>query len=246
MTNNLTEISITIPAYNEESRLPKYLDSILEYFSPLKVTYEVLVVDDGSTDSTATIVERYTKQNPNVRLIKLSQNHGKGYAVKMGMLLAKGKLRLFADADGATPITELGRLKRYIDGGAAVVIASRALKDNTCTIKAHLHRKIIGTIYNFIVRLLTVTGIHDTQCGFKLFTEEAAKSIFPRQRINGFGFDVELLVISYINGYQIKEVAVNWTDIPATKVKLFRDSWRMFIDVLKVRLNYQRRFYDRI
>ncbi|MBT0664493.1 glycosyltransferase family 2 protein [Geobacter pelophilus] len=246
MENHFPAISITIPAYNEESRLPGYLNSILAYISQNNISYEIIVVDDGSTDSTSAIVKSYSENNPNIKLIRLSHNCGKGYAVKTGMLLAKGKLRLFADADGATPINELDRLKKYIDSGAAVVIASRALKDNSCTIRAHLHRKIIGSIFNFIARLLTVKGIHDTQCGFKLFTEEAAKTIFPLQQINGFGFDVELLFISQIKGYKIEEVSVNWTDIPITKVKLFRDSWLMFTDVLKVRLNYLRGFYGSI
>ena len=241
----MPEISIIIPAYNEESRLPKYLDSILEYFANEDATYEILVVDDGSTDSTKSVVVRYTEQNPNIKLINLLKNCGKGYAVKTGMLKANGKLRLFTDADGATPIKELDKLKRHIDDGAAVVIASRAMKDNSCNVMAHFHRRIIGAVFNFIVQILTVKGIYDTQCGFKLFTESAAKSVFPLQQINGFGFDVELLFICHTKGYQIKEVPVNWTDIPKSKVKLFRDSWRMLNDVITIRFNYLRGTYGR-
>jgi len=245
LEKTLPEISIIIPAYNEESRLPTYLDSILNYFSEKTDSYEIVVVDDGSTDSTSAIVARYTEQGHTIKLIKLQQNQGKGRAVNTGMLHASGKLRLFADADGATPIAELERLKKFIDDGVAdVAIASRALKDYSCTIKAHLHRKIIGTIFNFIVRLLAVRGIHDTQCGFKLFTEEAAKTIFPLQQISGFGFDVELIFICHLKGYQVIEVPVNWSDIPKTKVRLFRDSCKMLFDVINIRMNYFRGKYE--
>ena len=242
--DTMPEISIVIPAYNEESRLPKYLDSILTYFAHKDISCEIIVVDDGSTDSTAAVVERFMKQNSNVKLVRLPNNHGKGYSVKTGMLQASGKLRLFTDADGATPINELERLLVAIKQGADVSVASRALHDALCTVSARLHRKIIGTIFNYIVRALTVKGIHDTQCGFKLFTAESANIIFPLQRINGFGFDVELIFICNKKGYKIKEVPVNWAEVPKSKVKLFRDSIRMFIDIFKIRFNNSQGFYD--
>jgi dolichyl-phosphate beta-glucosyltransferase len=237
-------ISIIIPAYNEENRLPQYLDSILLYFGLRKLSFEVLVVDDGSTDSTSAIVERLMNQNPNVQLIRLPHNRGKGYAVKTGMLQSCGRLRLFADADGATPIEELERLEKAIECGADVAIASRALHSESCSVKAKFHRKVVGAVFNFIVRALTVKGIKDTQCGFKLFTSKSASTVFPLQKIEDFGFDVELLYISKLKGFHISEVPVNWNDIKGTKVRIIKDSIDMFLDVIRVKLNELRGSYN--
>ncbi|MGD0844515.1 MAG: dolichyl-phosphate beta-glucosyltransferase [Geobacteraceae bacterium] len=238
------ELSVVIPAYNEERRLPAYLAEILAYLEVQPFSFEVIIVDDGSQDSTAEMVERFAAENSKVHLIRLPQNRGKGYAVKTGMLKACGKLRLFADADGATPITELAGLKKAIDAGADVAVASRALRDDSHTVKTKFHRKLMGTAFNFIVRTLTVKGINDTQCGFKLFSAEAANSAFPLQRIQDFGFDVEVLYICQKKRYRIVEVPVNWTDIPGSKVKLLRDSLRMFKDVVKIRVNDWRGAYQ--
>jgi dolichyl-phosphate beta-glucosyltransferase len=160
------------------------------------------------------------------------------------MLKACGKLRLFADADGATPIAELAGLKNAIEAGADAAVASRALRDDSHTVKTRFHRKLMGTVFNLIVRTLTVKGINDTQCGFKLFTAEAANAAFSQQRIHDFGFDVEVLYICHKKGYRIVEVPVNWTDVPGTKVRLFRDSLRMFKDIVKIRVNDWRGIYQ--
>ncbi|MDR3580389.1 MAG: glycosyltransferase family 2 protein [Oryzomonas sp.] len=240
----MPSLSIIIPAYNEEDRLPRYLGSIVKYLTEKNTSYELIIVDDGSTDSTATVVEKIMETNPHVKIIRTSQNHGKGFAVKAGMLNACGKLRLFADADGATPIKELERLRQGIESGADIAIASRALHDGSTTVTARLHRKIIGTIFNLVVGLLAVQDVNDTQCGFKLFTEASANAIFPLQRISGFGFDVEILFICKKKGYRVKEIPVNWIDIKGSKVKLFRDSWKMFIDVIAIRLNDLRGVYS--
>lgn len=231
------ELSVVIPAYNEERRLPAYLVEILAYLDVQPFSFEVIIVDDGSQDSTAEMVERFAAGNSKVHLIRLPQNRGKGYAVKTGMLKACGKLRLFADADGATPITELAGLKKAIEVGADAAVASRALHDDSHIVQTKFHRKLMGNVFNFIVRTLTVIGINDTQCGFKLFSAEAANAVFPLQRIQDFGFDVEVLYICQKKGYRIVEVPVNWTDIPGTKVRLIRDSLRMFKDVVKIRVN---------
>ena len=230
-------ISIVIPAYNEEIRLPQYLKSILSYLGEKNRSYEILVVDDGSTDSTAAIIKGFTENNPKVKLIQLPRNRGKGFAVKTGMLQSCGSLRLFTDADGATPIEELECLENKIAGGADVAIASRALHSDSCSVIAQLHRQVIGAVFNFIVRTFTVKGIKDTQCGFKLFTSESASVVFPLQNIDDFGFDVEILFIAQKKGFNISEVPVNWSDIKGTKVRLIRDSIRMFLDVIKVRFN---------
>ena len=237
-------LSVVIPAYNEELRLPAYLARILAYMEEQPFSSEVIIVDDGSQDCTAAVVEQFAAENASVRLLRLPVNQGKGYAVKTGMLSASGMLRLFTDADGATPITELTGLKKAIEAGADVAVGSRALRDDSHTVKTQFHRKLMGTVFNFIVRTLTVKGINDTQCGFKLFTAEAANAIFPLQRIHDFGFDVEILYICHKKGYRIVEVPVNWTDVPGTKVRLIRDSLRMFKDVVKVRLNNWRGIYQ--
>jgi dolichyl-phosphate beta-glucosyltransferase len=231
------ELSVIIPAYNEERRLPAYLGEILAYLEAQPFSSEVIIVDDGSQDGTAEMVERFGAENSKVQLIRLPQNRGKGHAVKTGMLKACGKLRLFADADGATPITELAGLKKAIEAGADAAVASRALHDDSHIVQTKFHRKLIGTIFNFIVRSLTVKGINDTQCGFKLFTRESANAVFPQQQICDFGFDVEILYLCRKKGYRVVEVPVNWSDVPGTKVRLIRDSLRMFKDVIKIRMN---------
>ena len=159
------------------------------------------------------------------------------------MLAATGALRLFTDADGATPIKEVERLRKAIEAGAAVAVASRALQDESRSVATRLHRKLMGTIFNWIVRTLAVKGISDTQCGFKLFTAEAAIAVFSLQRIAGFGFDVEVLYLCSKRGFRITEVPVNWSDVKGSKVRLVRDSLRMFGDILKVRLNDWRGAY---
>lgn len=238
-------LSVIIPAFNEESRLPHYLERVIRYLDDRGEGYEVIVVDDGSRDATSRVVASLAGNNPRLSLIRLSENSGKGHAVKTGMLAARGRLRLFADADGATPIEELERLRGAIEGGADVAIASRALKDKDRTVHDRLHRKFMGTVFNLIVRALAVKGVHDTQCGFKLFTQEAAAALFPLQRIADFGFDVELLFVARKRGFRIAEVPVNWSDVAGTKVSLFKDSLRMLTDVIRVRLNDARGAYRR-
>jgi dolichyl-phosphate beta-glucosyltransferase len=234
---NSIVLSVIIPAYNEESRLPPYLASVVEYLEQQGEPYEIIVVDDGSRDSTAEVVGRFIQGNGRVSLVRLPGNRGKGYAVRTGMLQASGTRRLFADADGATPIKELERLQAALDAGADIAIASRALPGYDFIVRAHLHRKAIGRIFAFIVNALAVKGIHDTQCGFKLFTAEAAEAVFALQRIDDFGFDVETLFLCRRNGYHIAEVPVNWADVAGSKVSLIRDSFCMFIDIFRVRFN---------
>jgi dolichyl-phosphate beta-glucosyltransferase len=241
--NKPLTLSVIIPAFNEEHRLPAYLDEIMAYLGQKTFSYEIIIVDDGSSDGTSAFVERFATENPEVVLVRLLQNKGKGHAVKTGMLKASGEIRLFADADGATPISEFERLRQAIEQGADVAVASRALHDRSRIVQTKLHRKLIGTAFNFIVRTLTVKGINDTQCGFKLFTREAAEKVFPLQSIHDFGFDVEILYLCQKKGFRIREVPVTWTDIPGTKVKIMRDSLRMFKDVVKVRANDWRGIY---
>jgi dolichyl-phosphate beta-glucosyltransferase len=241
----VSRLSVIIPAYNEARRLPLYLERVLAFLDAQSGTYEVIVVDDGSSDGTPHVVEQFCLRSAGIRLIRLPENRGKGHAVKTGMMAAKGAMRLFADADGATPIGEVARLINAVERGADIAVGSRALTAGDCTVKGKWYRKVIGTVFNRIVRAMAVRSISDTQCGFKLFTGDAAERIFPLQTIDGFGFDAEILFIAQRFGYRLAEVPVNWTDIKGTKVKLVRDSIRMFFDVLKIRINDWRGAYGR-
>src|SRR3990172_9263564 len=176
---------------------------------------------------------------PSLRLIPLDSNRGKGFAVRTGMLAAKGDLRLFCDADGATPIEELHRLERALSGEIDILIGSRAIRSTECRVEGKLHRKYLCFIYNRLVRLLAVRGLYDTQCGFKLFRGAAADRLFAAQTLAGFGFDAEVLFLARKWGYTIREVPVNWQDQPGGKVRVFRDSARMFFDLVKLRRSWR-------
>ena len=199
----MVKISIVIPAYNEEKRIKKTLDRCLYYFGSKKISFEIIVVNDGSKDNTSKIVRKYKK----VRLISYFPNQGKGYSVKKGMLASKGDYVLFSDADLSTPIEEIHNLMKY-SKDYDVVIASRAVKESK--VETISSRKFLGRVFNFIANILIVRGIKDTQCGFKLFSKEAARKIFTKQTINGWAFDVEILFLAKKFKYKIKEVGVEW------------------------------------
>ena len=229
------EISVVIPAYNEEERIKPTLDSYNSYLEKTYSKYELIVVSDGSKDSTCKIVEEYAKNNDSIKLIDLVINQGKGFAVRTGMLAGEGRRLIFADADGASPIEELSRLEAAIEDGADMAIGSRAKSSEETAIKTALHRKIIGRVFNGLVNLLAVPQIEDTQCGFKLFKRDACRYIFSNQRSKGFSFDVELLMIAQRSGLTISEVPINWINIPGSKVNLILDSLRMFRDIIRFR-----------
>jgi len=233
------KLSVIIPAYNEELRLPQYLARVVPYIAEMfGAAAEILVVDDGSLDATAAVSREAGKASGLVRVIRLEQNRGKGYAIKTGMLVAKGNLRLFTDADGATPIEELRKLLVAIDAGADIVVASRALRDDSRVVDSRWSRRIMGSCFNLLVRSLAVPGIRDTQCGFKLFRGEVAERLFKLQRIPGFGFDPEVLFLAHKLSCRVVEVPVNWQDVAGSKVNVLRDSVRMFSDLFTVRMNW--------
>lgn len=227
--------SVIIPAYNEAERLPAYLHQVVDFFEGRGEPYEILVVDDGSGDATAERVRELQGAHARLGLIVLPQNRGKGYAVRIGMVNARGAFRLFADADGATPIAELARLLPALRGGADIVIGSRALRDPGVTVRAHLHRMAAGRVFNWLVARLGVHGIADSQCGFKCFRAAAAEDLFRALRTDGYGFDVELLLLAQHRGYRIAEVAVNWADQPGSKVRVLTDGPRMLWQILAAR-----------
>lgn len=232
--------SVVIPAYNEASRLPAYVKEIVTYFDGRDMPYEVLVVDDGSRDGTGTVVRDLGRLHPALRLCTLPANRGKGCAVRTGMAAASGALRLMADADGATPIVEVKRLEAAVHAGADLAVGSRALPDPSVVVRARTHRKLSGQVFNRLVHLLGVSGVVDTQCGFKLFRGPVADDLFPALRTDGFGFDVELLLLAQQRGYRIAEVPINWADQPGSKVGVLKDGPRMLAQIVAARLRLSR------
>ena len=237
---NPPQWSVVIPAFNEARRLPRYLAEIVAYFDGRNEGYEVLIVDDGSTDGTADAVAAIGGTHPSVRVLRHGRNQGKGAAVRRGMLAARGEYRLFADADGATPIAELKRLEAALAAGAHIAVASRARPDSSVLVVARRHRVLAGRVFSWIVRRLGLPGVMDTQCGFKAFTGPAAADLFEKVRTSGFGFDVELLLLARAAGYRVAEVPVNWTDQPGSKVGVLGNGPGMLWEIATARLRIGR------
>lgn len=231
-------LSLVIPAYNEEKRLPPTLAALACYFdSSPYADVEIVVVDDGSRDSTAAIAEAAARRDPRIRLLRNPGNRGKGYSVRHGMLEARGEWILFSDADLSAPIEELPKLMDAAQAhGAAISIGSRALDRSLIGVHQSRWREISGIFFNRIMRLLTGLNFADTQCGFKLYHRDAARLVFSLQRLEGFGFDVEDLYIARRLGLRAIEVPVRWNNVEGTKVGLL-DGARSFTDLLLVRWN---------
>ncbi len=230
----MKSLSVVIPAYNESQRIKSTVDIILKYLKNWKIKFEIIVVDDGSIDNTVDEVKKINKKN--IRLIKNVRNYGKGYSEKNGILNSRYEYVLFSDADLSTPIDMLDRFEKYIDN-YDIVIGSRALSGSDIKIKQPFYREFMGKIFNKFVRLFTVRGINDTQCGFKLFKGNIAKKIFERATLDGFGFDVEILYIAKLNGIKIIEVPVIWRNSKLSKVRPIKDAVRMFKDLFIIRIN---------
>lgn len=239
-----TALSIVVPAYNEEHRLEPTLRRVMDYIASRGLDAEVIVVDDGSRDRTSAIVHGLRDEFENLRLIRLAENRGKGYAVRTGVINAWGRYVLFMDADGATSIDEIERLETAMQADAAIAIGSRQLRAPDVQVKARLVRRTMGRTFHRCVSLLTVRGIEDTQCGFKLFRADAAHDLFSRMRMDGFSFDVEVLLMAQRRGYPIAEVPVNWTHQPGSRVNLVADSLRMLRDLFVIRGHAIRGDYD--
>jgi dolichyl-phosphate beta-glucosyltransferase len=228
------EISIIIPAYNEALRLPATLDRVEGYLATAGTPAEVIVVDDGSRDGTAEIVRQRAARWPQLRLVAAEHNGGKGAAVRLGMAAARGRFRVFSDADLSVPIDDLEKLLRPLRGGAGVAIASRGLRDSQVELHQPWYRETMGKIFNRLVRIFVFGGVADTQCGFKAFTAEVADRVFPSLQTRGFGFDVEVLYRAKRAGYRIVEVPTRWINSPQSRVHPIRHSAAMFLELLAI------------
>ncbi len=227
-----TDLSIIIPAFNEEQRILKSLDTAIEYLDKQNLNYEVIVVDDGSDDNTIGVLKDY---NPKVQVLSLGKNLGKGAAVREGMLSAHGKIRLFSDADFSTPVYELHKLLGIIKNGADVCIGSRAIDRKMVKEHQPFYREFMGKTYNRLVQLLVFKGITDTQCGFKAFTKKATESIFSKAKINGFSFDVEILFLAKKLNLRVEQVPVEWYNDKRSTVNPIKDSAMMIFELFKIR-----------
>jgi dolichyl-phosphate beta-glucosyltransferase len=232
--------SIVIPAFNEAARLPRALEKIRAYLLERGLEAEVLVVDDGSTDATAEIAREADLHWPDalrgVRLVSNGENRGKGYSVRHGMLEARGEIALFTDADLSAPIEEFDKLLAAL-ADADVAIGSRAVDRRLISVHQSRLREIAGIIFNRFVRIFTGLPFEDTQCGFKAFVMDRSRIIFEQQRIERFGFDPEILFLAKRHGLRCVEVPVRWAHDPATKVNVYSDSVKMFLDLLVIRWN---------
>jgi len=232
-----TYLSIIIPAYNEERRILNTIRTVESYLSEQSYPSEIIVVDDGSIDNTMKIVSKMRSDIENLRIVSNGTNRGKGFSVRNGFLNAKGKFLIFSDADLSTPIEEVEKLLQCLQEGFDVAIGSRGLKESDIRIRQPWHRERMGRVFNLIVRILTMGDFNDTQCGFKAFTTEAALNICEKQLLERFSFDVEMLYIAKKFGYKIKEVPIQWFDDPRSKVNNIRDSYQMFTDLIRIRIN---------
>ncbi len=234
-------LSIVIPAYNEASRLPHTLEQVFAFLEGEDFSAEVIVVENGSSDKTFSLAQDLIEKYPNLRVFH-NEETGKGLAVKRGMLAAKGKYRIFCDADLSMPIEEV---RHFIPPNCDkdIVIASREVK-GAVRYDEPSYRHFTGRIFNLLIRLLALPKLHDTQCGFKCFRAEVAEDIFQYQSIEGWAFDVEILFVARMRGYEIEELPIPWYYNEESKINVLRDSSRMFLDLLKIRKNALQGLYD--
>jgi glycosyltransferase involved in cell wall biosynthesis len=240
LTNPL--LSIIIPAYNEERRLPDTLERIATFLDQQSYPAEVIVVENGSSDRTLEIAREIAGRDGRVRALH-EDRRGKGRAVRTGMLAASGEFRFICDADLSMPIEEVNRFLPPQLEGADIAIASREAP-GAARYNEPEYRHLTGRVFNALVRWLALPGLQDTQCGFKCFRAAVAEDVFPRQTIDGWTFDVEVLYIARRRGYQICEIPIDWYFNPESKVRVLRDSWHMFRDLLMIRTNGRRGAYD--
>jgi dolichyl-phosphate beta-glucosyltransferase len=228
---------VVIPAYNESCRITRTLDLIYAYFTDHLWQFEIIVVDDGSTDNTKNVLETIQNRLPLIKYFSYpSANHGKGHAVRKGIEAAAGEIILISDADLSTPIEEIEKLLVYFDQGYDLIIGSRGLKNSDIRVRQPLFRVAMGKMFNRIVRLMILEDFRDTQCGFKLFSGTCARKLFKQATIDRFAFDVEILFLAKRQGYKIKEVPIIWLNSPESKVHPVKDSLQMLTDIIRLYL----------
>jgi len=241
--SNEIHLSVIVPAYNEEKRLPDTIFDIDKYLSKQNYNYEIIVVSDGSTDRTVEVAKELMSKIKNLRVLDYKKNQGKGFAVHHGMLEAKGEYRLFTDADNSTSIDQVEKMWPFFKQGYDIVIGSRDVKGAILDPPQPFHRRLLGEFFGLLTNILCGTwGIKDSQCGFKGFAQKAVENIFPKCKINRFAFDPEILIIAKKLGYKIKEIPVHWKNDPKSKVK-FKSMIKMGLDLLKIRLNLIKGIY---
>jgi glycosyltransferase involved in cell wall biosynthesis len=230
-------LTIVIPAYNESARLGATLDRVLAFTDQFASDFELIVVDDGSTDDTAEIVRSCASKRENVRLLQNPGNRGKGYSVRHGILEARGRVILFSDADLSAPIEEAPKLFAALENGADIAIGSRWIRAELQTQRQSLARQVLGRAFNQFLRMLLRLDFKDTQCGFKAFRRNAAGAIFPLQQIEGWGFDAEILFLARRLGFTVAEVPVRWGHDERTRINPVADGMRMLAEITKIRWN---------
>lgn len=239
-TGKSVSVSVVIPAFDEEARLPVTLAAVLKYLAEAHPDHEILVVDDGSRDHTADVAESFRDKDPALRVLRLERNRGKGAAVRTGVLASTKDFVLVTDADLSTPIEELAALLRWAALGYEVVIGSRGLPESDIRLRQPRYRELMGRGFNLLVRTLVLGGFSDTQCGFKLFRGDVGRALFARSELDGFAYDVEVLLMAKAK-HRVREVPVVWYHAGNSKVSPGRDAARMALDLLKMRIARRRR-----
>ena len=229
--------SVVVPAYNEQKRIVRALEKVCAFLSLKTEPWEVIVVNDGSSDGTSLVVDEFIRLHPQwrVRMLVFQPNHGKGYACRQGVMSAEGHTVLLTDADLSSPIKECDKLLAALKEGADVAIGSRAVRSPGCDVRQTFKRRVAGRVFNVLVQGLLLPGLKDTQCGFKAFTREAARSLFGDQKLDGFSFDVEILYLARLRQMKVREVAVMWSQDEDSRVSMLRDSLRMASDLFKIK-----------
>jgi len=231
------DISLVVPAYNEGSYIGETITSMNSFLSKEFPSFEIIVVDDGSSDNTGDILIELSKKISGLRIITNAKNMGKGHSVQRGVLSAKGKYIVFSDSDLSVPIEELGKFLNCLKEGSDIAIGSRALKGSNIIKEQSFLRKNMGRTFNLLIRLFLFGGIVDTQCGFKAFKSKAAKTLFNLQRVKGFCFDAEILYIAKKLKYKIQEIPIKWVNRPDSRVSMIKNSTLMFLDIFRIKAN---------
>jgi dolichyl-phosphate beta-glucosyltransferase len=243
--NQFVDLSIIVPAYNEEQRITPTLEKLHAFLDRQPLRYEIIVVDDGSKDDTCGVVTRLMESIPNLRLVRQTPNRGKGAAVRRGMLDARGQIRVMCDADGSMPAEELPKLLApIIKCDAAISIGSRYAEGAKTDVKQPFYRVMWSRLCNRVIQKSLVPGVSDTQCGFKAFTAEAARDLFRYGRIDGWAFDLEILALARRRGISIAEVGVEWKDDGRSRVNPLKDMWKVVREAMTIRKNLKSGIYE--